>query len=111
MVSTEESVWNARARQSLAESGQAFERLLSLAEKQVDTGQVSVIASFIASVVGFRLFDLYALRSLDVEIADDVLTCIDAIRWSKAHLADLVPDGWSRAHAICADWGFSPVQR
>ncbi|MBW8843589.1 MAG: hypothetical protein JF607_01270 [Burkholderiales bacterium] len=65
-----------------------------------DTGQSSVVAAFIASVVGFSKFDLYDLRRLDVDISDDVMACIDTIRWRKAHLADLVPDGWSRAHAI-----------
>jgi len=111
MESAEEVVWDARARQSLVDGGRAFEWLLAMAEKKADTGQASVVASFIASVVGFNKFDLYDLRRLDVDISDEVMACIDTIRWRKAHLADLVPDGWRRAHALCVHWGFAPVQR
>lgn len=109
MASIDESAWEVRARQSLANGGRAFERLLSVAEKKADTGQAGVVVSFIASVVGLSNFDLYDLRRLDVDSADDVMACIDTIRWRKAHLADLVPDGWSRARAISADWGFAPA--
>lgn len=108
MTGSKEAEWDARARRSLADGGRAFERLLFMAEKNVDTGQASVVASFISSVVGFSKFDLYDLRNLDVDISDDVMVCIDTIRWRKAHLADLVPSGWLRAHAICNDRGFAP---
>lgn len=109
MASIDESAWEARARQSLADGEQAFERLLSVAEKKADTGQAGVIVSFIASVLGLSKFDLYDLRRLDVDSADDVMACIDTIRWRKAHLADLVLDGWTRARTISADWGFAPA--
>jgi len=70
-----------------------------------------VVASYVATVVGLSKFDLYDLQRLDVDISNDVLICIDTIRCGKAHLADLVSDGWSRTHAICADWGFAPIKR
>ena len=104
------SEWNARARQSLADGGQAFERLLALTETGSDSGQASVVASFIATCLGFAKFDIYDLRRLDVNLSDDVMTCIDTIRWGQTHLSNLVPEGMARAHAVCVMWGFAKAE-
>ncbi len=42
---------------------------------------------------------------LDIAISDDKLVCLDALRWGKADLFKLLPDGERRMKAICADWG------
>lgn len=93
----------------MAEGGRAFERLLLIAE-QSDTGQARLVAMFIAATVGHCRFDMYSLRPMDVEISDDMLTCLDAIRWGKAALPDLVPDGWARAEEVSKEWGCGAEQ-
>lgn len=103
----QQAEWDLRANETAANAGRAFEQLLSLVETGRDTGQVRTVAAFIAAVVGLHRFDIYDLRALDVDLSDDVLVCIDAIRWRKSHLADLVPDGFSRAHSAAALWGFT----
>ena len=50
-------------------------------------------------------FDLFALRALDIEISDDMLLCIDALRWGRADLYSLVPDGDKRVKAVIERWG------
>lgn len=97
--------WDARARRSTADGGRAFERLLRIAERS-ETGQARSVAMFIAATVGHCRFDMYCLRPVDVEISDDMLACLDAIRWSKAQLPDLVEDGWERAEAVSEQWGY-----
>lgn len=97
-----------RADESVAAGREAFERLLLLAEKRYTTDQTEVVAEFIAVVMGFGRFDLYDFRYVDADIAEDIWTCIETIRWRKARLADLVPDGWARGHAIASAGGFVP---
>jgi len=38
MVGGEETLWDARARQSMTDGEQAFERLLAITKKTADTG-------------------------------------------------------------------------
>ena len=38
-------------------------------------------------------FDLFELRAVDEAISDDMLLCIDALRWGQTDLHSLVPDG------------------
>ena len=95
-----------RANSTTAQAGRAFERLLALVESGSDAVQVRIVATFLATVVGLHRFDIYDLRALDVDLSDDVLVCMDAVRWGKCHLADLVPDGFSRAQVAAAQWGF-----
>lgn len=96
------------ARSSVAQSkaAQAFARLMHLAETR-DSGQVPRIAQFLASTYNGTAFpwDAFDLRRLDVEISDDMLTCLDALRWGKADLYKLVPDGDKRVEAIIELWG------
>lgn len=65
---------------------------------------------FIAATLGHCRFDMFGLGEVEVEISDDMLACLDAIRWRRAQLADLVADGWERAEAISERWGYRGVQ-
>ena len=80
-----------------AKGGQAFLRPLDLAETQ-DSGQSHRIAAFLASIYNGEAFpfDLFELRTVDEAIGDDMLLCIDALRWGQADLCGLVPDGERR---------------
>lgn len=97
--------WAQRAYQAQAAAAQAYGRLLNLAETR-DSGQIRRVAQFIASTYDGATFpfDLFELRTVDVAISDDMLVCLDALRWGKADLFKLVPDGDRRVKAICASW-------
>ena len=99
--------WEARAKQAQAKAAQAYLRLVEIAERQ-DTGQARRVAKFIASTFNGAAhpFDLFELRTLDVALADDAIACIDALRWGKADLHKLLPDGEHRIAVILKDWGF-----
>lgn len=99
-------VWAHRAAQAQAAAAQAYARLLNLAETR-DSGQIRRVAQFIASTYNGQAFpfDLFELRAVDVAISDDMLACIDALRWGKADLYKLVPDGERRARAVIDLWG------
>jgi len=100
--------WALRAQQVQASAAQAYARLLEIAEKR-DSGQVRRVANFIASTYDGATFpfDLFELRAVDVAISDDMLVCLDALRWAKADLHKLVPDGDRRVRVVCAAWGFN----
>lgn len=95
-----------RRSAATAQGGQAFLRLLLLAEHH-DSGQSTRIAGFIGSTYNSQVFpfDLYELRMLDEAIADDMLLCIDALRWAQADLHTLVPDGDRRVRAVLEQHG------
>lgn len=95
-----------RAQRAQAQAAQALERLLCLAETR-DSGQIGRVASFIAATYNGQVFkfDLFDLRSVDVAISDDMLSCLDALRWGKADLYKLVPNGQRRILAVCKAWG------
>ena len=42
---------------------------------------------------------------MDVAISDDMLICLDALRWGRADLYKLVPEGEKRVLAVCEAWG------
>ena len=99
-----------RSAQAQANAAHAYDRLLFLAETR-DSGQVRIIAQFIASTyngAAFK-FDLFDLRALDVDISDDMIAALDALRWGKADLYRLVPDGEKRVQAVLALWGLQPM--
>ncbi|MFN9471920.1 hypothetical protein [Acidovorax sp.] len=98
--------WARRARQAQAAAAHAYARLLDLAE-DVNSGQAARIAQFIASTYDGAAFPLdpFSLRGLDVGISDDMLLCLDALRWGKAELHELVPDGQHRVQALLQIWG------
>ena len=83
----------------------AFRRLLTLAETR-DSGQIGRVAQFIAATYngGFH-FNLFELRVLDREIGDDMLACLDCLRWATSDLYKLVPNGMDRVEKVITDWG------
>ncbi|RTL29330.1 MAG: hypothetical protein EKK47_13590 [Burkholderiales bacterium] len=105
-IDRQEREWADRARKAQAAAAQAYERLLSLAENG-DSGQVRSVAYFIAATFDGQTFplDLFELRTVDVSIGDDMLCCLDALRWGKADLYKLVPDGHARILKMCETWG------
>ena len=98
--------YETRGKVAQAKAAQAYARLLQLAETR-DSGQIHRIAQFLASTYNSTAFpwDPYDLRSLDVEISDDMLSCLDALRWGKADLYSLVPDGQKRVEFVIKQWG------
>ncbi|MBT9464581.1 MAG: hypothetical protein IV113_11155 [Hydrogenophaga sp.] len=98
------------ANTAQAQAAHAFARLLKIAE-ECDTGQAKKIALFLAGTFNGRAypFDLCELRSVDVAIGDDMLVCLDALRWARADLFKLVPEGESRVEAMIKLWGIKLV--
>jgi len=104
-VEVELEAYAARSSEATAKAAQAFARLLTLAE-QHSSGQTRCIACFIAATYnGYAFpFDLFELRAVDIAISDDMLICLDALRWASADLYKLVPDGQCRVKAILERW-------
>jgi hypothetical protein len=104
--------WAQRASQAQGRAAQSFARLLKIAEDS-DSGQARRVARFIAATWNGESFplDLFELRAVDVDIADDMLACIDAIRWAKADLWTLVPVGEQRVARVISTWGFTPLSK
>jgi hypothetical protein len=100
-----------RKSAATARGGQAFLRLLQLAESH-DSGQVARIARFLAATFDGSTFkfDLFDLRTVDEAIADDMLACLEALRWGQADLHTLVPDGHRRVLEVIELWGLAPGQ-
>jgi hypothetical protein len=104
-IAPEVAGWNARSRHATQAGAQAFARLLALAETR-DSGQISRVARFLAATYDGDAFpyDPFELRAVDVAISDDMLCCLDALRWGRADLYTLVPDGDARVRAVIARW-------
>lgn len=102
--------WAARAVKAQAAGAQAYARLLRPAEEG-SSGQAARIARFIAATYKGTAFplDLFELRAVDVEISDDMLRCLDALRWGKSDLYNLVPDGEERVRSILTGWKLGPA--
>lgn len=49
-------------------------------------------------------FDLFDLRAVDIANSDDMLRCLDALRWARADLDTHVPDGDVRVLAGIDRW-------
>ena len=98
--------YEARGIAAQARAAQAYARLLLLAETR-DSGQIRRIVQFLASTYNSTAFpwDPFDLRSVDVAISDDMLACMDALRWGKADLHGLVPGGEKRVAAVIHLWG------
>lgn len=101
-----------RKSEATAKGGHAFQRLLTLAETR-DSGQVRRVALFIASTYNGEAFpfDLFELRAVDEAISDDMLLCLDALRWGQADLWRLVPDGDRRVRAVIELWSLEWPRR
>jgi len=98
--------WQRWASEAQGKAAQAYARLLSLAERG-DSGQVGRIAQFLAGTYNGEAFpfDLFELRTVDVTVSDDMLACLDALRWGRIDLHKLVPDGQLRVQAVIDSWG------
>ena len=91
----------ARSQKAPAQAERAFARLLKLAEPG-DSGQPRRVAAFIAGTFNGRTFpfDLSKLRAVDIGISDDMLCCLDALRWAGTDLCTLMPNGDQRVREI-----------
>lgn len=98
--------YEARSRATTAAGALAFSRLLRMAEER-DSGQIVRIARFVASTYNGSAFPLdpSELHAVDMAVSDDMLQCVDALRWGRADLHTLVPDGDRRVRAVIARWG------
>lgn len=95
-----------RACKATHEGAQAFARLLHLAEQR-SSGQIVRVVGFIAATyngAAFK-FDPFELRAVDIAISDDMLLCLDALRWASSDLYRLVPDGDRRVKDVIQSWG------
>lgn len=98
------ALWQERALEAQAKGAQAFSRLLNLAETS-HSGQARRIAEFVAGAFdGEFRWNMFDLRALDVEHSDDMLLCLDAIRWGRSDLCNLVPDGEQRVRGVISEW-------
>jgi hypothetical protein len=100
------ATFEARSRQATQAGAQAFARLLKLAEER-DSGQIQRIARFLAATYNGQAFqfDPFELRAVDLAISDDMLQCLNALRWGRADLYTLVADGDARIRAVIERWG------
>lgn len=100
-----------RSQRVTQQGAQAFARLLKIAEER-ESGQPRRVAQFVAATYNGRAypFDLFELRAVDVDISDDMLCCLDALRWGRSDLYRLVPDGERRVRAVIRQWGFGAVR-
>ena len=62
-----------------------------------------MIAGFLASIYDPEAFPLdpRLMRSVDVPVSDDMLACLDAVRWGRAELHTLLPNGERRILNVC----------
>ena len=105
-IDAEIATCEARSRQATQAGAQAFARLLKLAEER-DSGQIQRIARFLAATYNGQAFqfDPFELRAVDIAISDDMLCCLDALRWGRADLHAPIPDGDARVRAVIDCWG------
>ncbi|ODV09599.1 MAG: hypothetical protein ABT20_10345 [Rubrivivax sp. SCN 70-15] len=105
-IDAEIAACDALSLQATQAGAQAFARLLKLAETR-DSGQISRIVRFLAATYNGQAFqlDLFELRAVDIAISNDMLCCMDALRWGRADLHTLIPDGDARVRAVIERWG------
>ena len=105
-ISTALDEFASRSHEATVNGAQAFARLLQVAE-HCSSGQISRVVRFIAATYNGQAFafDPFDLRAVDIAISDDMLLCLDALRWARADLYTLVPDGDARVRAALRRWG------
>ena len=109
-LDTQMQQWEHRATQAQARGAHAFARLLVIAEYE-QGGQACVVAWFLRSLYGNDvLLDPFALRAVEVDVSDDMLACLDTLRWAKADLCELVPNGHTRLRRLIERWSLRPPQ-
>lgn len=85
----------------------AFTRLLGMAETR-DSGQIRWIALFLHSIWNSTPDNRYSfqnLRGLDMEIGDDMLAVIDAIRWGEIPVDSMADNLKQRMPKMLCAWG------
>jgi hypothetical protein len=105
-IDAEIAACDALSLQATQAGALAFGRLLKLAEER-DSGQIPRIARFLAATYNGQAFqlDLFEMRAVDIAISNDMLCCLDALRWGRADLHTLIPDGDDRVRAVIERWG------
>ena len=105
-IDAEIAACDALSLQATQAGAQAFARLLKLAEER-DSGQIVRVVRFVAATYDGAAFPLdpFELRAVDIAISDDMLRCLDALRWARADLYTLVSDGDTRVRDVIARWG------
>lgn len=102
--------WRRRSLRAQASAAQALHRLLEIAEHS-DSRQAYTVARFIASTFdgACHPWDPFDLREVDVAIAEDMMVCLEALRWGLADLHKLIPKGEARIQAAIESWRIDPV--
>ena len=105
-IDAEIAACDALSLQATQAGAQGFARLLKLAEDR-DSGQIPRIARFLAAAYNGQTFqfDLFELRAVDIAISNDMLCCLNALRWGRADLHTLIPNGDARVRAVIDRWG------
>lgn len=105
-IDAEIAAGDALSLQATQAGAQAFSRLLTLAETR-ESGQIARVARFLAATYNGQAFqiDLFELRAVDIAISNDMLCCLDALRWGRADLHTLIPKGDERVRAVIERWG------
>lgn len=98
-------------RRAAERGAHSLNRLLLVAEGlgssiglSVSDADAAVVASFISDIAGHGAFRFVDLRGMDHDLDQDIMNCIDAIRWGKLSLFESVLNGVSRSFAVCKDW-------
>jgi hypothetical protein len=108
VIATESATFKERSRRATQAGALAFSRLLKLAEER-DSGQIPRVARFLAATYNGQALqlDVFELRTVDIAISDDMLCCLDALRWGRADLYTLIPDGDVRVRAVIDRWSLN----
>lgn len=94
-------IWDSRAVHARGLATLSLERLLDLA--QLDSSSAGRrVARFLAALFDARAWplDLGDLSAVDIGVSDDMLVCLDARRWNKGSLFELVANGDDRLQAV-----------
>ena len=84
-----------RKGEATAKGGHAFQRLLHLAETRATPVRFGASRSSSLRPTTAKPFPSFcsSCARAGVAISDDMLLCIDALRWGQSDLHSLVPDG------------------
>ncbi len=110
-VYAEIAACDALSLEATQSGAQAYARLFKLAEER-ESGQIPRIARFLAASYNGQDFqlDLFELRAVDIAISNDMLCCLDALRWGRADLHTLIPDWDARLRAVIDRCGLRWLQ-
>ncbi len=103
-----DNAWTDCGDEALIDAAQALARLLGRAEGK-GARRSKRIAQFFAAV-GDSAIVVWPPRDMqadDLTINDDMLLCLNALRWHRPSLIALIPDGDRRIWQVISDWGSS----